>query len=225
MRPDQIRRVVQRERHCGPAVIEMLYSFYGVDTSQEEIAALTGLTLEQITENGASILHLTESVNRMNKGYVLLVRYDSTINDIIRLHERCLPVGVEWRCEFLEPDGVLWGEGHYSIIVGVDPQRRMLTLLDPHNGENISHRSGMIRFEDFEQRWWDENWFPVLGEPGKLEQIFTEGLVFILVPTHQASEFETMGFQPMTAELPTRHRARARLIALPTRPDGLREQV
>lgn len=218
----QIKRVVQQDMFCGPAVLEMLYSFYGVHYSQNEIASATGLPLKEILQSGCSVLSLSKAVKDLSGDYSLWVRYNSTLEDLTTVVGQIgLPVGIEWRCTFREPDGFIWEEGHYSVVSCVDPENEQLCVIDPFNGENISHNKGWISFPDFMHRWWDENMFPQLDDATQYQQIFTQGLMFVLIAEDDVPIIQGLGFEEMTASLPHRYPSHRREIIYPTRPARL----
>ncbi len=220
MGPINVRPVIQQTRFCGPATLEILYSFFRLDVPQERIAALTGIPIAQIRQHGCSLQDLSTAVQALGSDHCLLARYDSTVDDLYDLVEaHGVPAGVEWRCVFQEPDGRIWGEGHYSVVVGVDRSARTLQIVDPHDGRNLSHRDGIVGFDAFTERWWDENWLPIPGQPGEFEQIWTQGLLFALIPASQEAAYRARGLTPMSVELARRHRAAPRVIDLPTTPE------
>ncbi len=221
---NSVRHIVQRERHCGPAVVEMLYSFYAdMCVSQDEVAAATGLSLDTILHSGCSILDLAHAVEALDNGFALLAKYNSTLEDLDHaVNTLKLPVGVEWRCVFREPDGGLWGEGHYSTITGVDLPNNVLHIADPFNGENISHDNGLITPAAFYASWWDENFVMVEADPAVAEHIWTEGLMFVVAPRGMASTLEAPGFRRPTPQLLQASRTTERPIEYPTRPEEAR---
>ena len=212
----RFKRIIQQPWLCGPATLEMMVSFYGKSLTQNEIADATGIPYEVITGYGISLHNLAKAVHRLDNRYVLLARYNSTISDLAEVVKH-VPVGVEWRCVFREPDGSIWGEGHYSIVDSVDLDAGLITLVDPFHGENISHEDGVIAVDDFSELWWDENYMP--GDDGADQQVFTYGLMFILVAEDKQARFADMGFAPMAPELALAARTAPRPITLPTSPD------
>src|SRR5690606_15262960 len=105
-----IRKLRQKPGHCGPATIEMMYSIYGIHKTQDEIAQAIG-DVERITERGCSVDEMAHAVEQLTPNYILLGKLYGTIEDLRVLTEKyLLPVGVEWRGRFLEPDGRIWEE-------------------------------------------------------------------------------------------------------------------
>jgi hypothetical protein len=221
---NQIRHITQRERYCGPAVVEMLYSFYSDKcVSQDEVAAATGLSLGLIMQRGCTILDLARAVETIDESFVLLTRYNSTIEELDHLiNVLKIPVGIEWRCVFQEPDGVLWEEGHYSMVTGSDSSNNILHITDPFNGVNITHTNGLISFDVFRQHWWDENYITLQTDPVRDEHVWTERMMFVLIPKIDAMVYGRLGFLRPTPSFIWANRVHEKRIEYPTRPEEAR---
>jgi hypothetical protein len=222
-----IRRITQEDWYCGPTTLAMLYAAFGIDHSAETIAEATGVR-ETIFRRGCRTDHLADAVRTLNPDFVLLGKYDSTIDDLHTITTVWgLPVGVEWRGTFLEPNGHIWHEGHYSVVVRVDKDAGLVHLIDPFNGVNTAHEQGVIGTADFLARWWDENYFPAPGtvnltDPDTwTEHVWTDGAIFALIPTADAAPLLELGFAPLTVDLPPRfhHPGRQLDPTLSYRPD------
>lgn len=207
-----VKRVVQKPWLCGPATLEMLFSWYGMTVDQEEIAQATGLPASDLFRFGYSLYVLNRAIRRLDNGFGLLVKYDSTIDDLDRI-TRLQPAGVEWRCKFREPDGELWGEGHYSLVQRVDRFRNQVSILDPYYGENLSHKNGLVSITQFVDDWWDENVMPDAN--GKDTQVWTKGVLFIVAPCDELAHYAAYGLSPMSPKLAFAHQTGPRAILIP----------
>jgi hypothetical protein len=198
-----IRKVRQKTGFCGPASIEMMLSFYDIDISQDEIAAAGGIVEG---EDGSRIDQLDQAVNKLCPDYVLLARYNATIDDLTRLTVNMhLPAGIEWQGIFTKPDGTYFEIGHYSVVTSVDLNIGVLTILDPDERSGLVN--GRIFISDFYEQWWEENDVPVIGGSDQTVVIRNNRLLFILVPRSRISEMMDLGFLPVSLNLMRAYRA------------------
>lgn len=206
----------------------MLYSAFAHSYSQDEVAEATGIR-PHIPTRGCRVDQLATAVQKLTPDFILLGKYDSSIEDLYTITtEWAFPVAVEWRGTFLEPDGHIWHEGHYSIVEKVDLAARKVHLIDPFNGKNIAHQGGIIDLDEFVRRWWDDNYFPAAGtvdltDPdGWTEHIFTDHLIFALVPQAQSAALLERGMKPASAELSRQSSKQGRTLdpTLSYRPTG-----
>lgn len=196
-----IRRVRQKRGFCGPASIEMMLSFYGINHSQDEIANRAEV-IEG--EAGSRIDQLNQAVQSLRPDYTLLSKYNSTIEDIILLlYLYGIPVGVEWQGIFIDDEGKQFEVGHYSVINWVDKTTGSIHIIDPD--ERSALEDGWILYDDFIQRWWDENDVPLIDNPKETEVICNEGLIFVLVPQNIAVKLMEFGLQPVSLDLMRNH--------------------
>lgn len=207
MNPQKIRWVEQREAYCGPATLEMLFSFYGETITQDDIVETLGVKDSIVQDVGTSILQLSQAVNDLAPDYTLMVKYNSCLDDLIWLTcDLLLPAGVEWRGRFLEPDGRVWEEGHYSVVTGIDSERKLLHIIDPEP-KDVLTPNDQIGFGEFERRWWDDNriWLPG-SNSGVKETIRNRRMIFVLIPEKRAGVLHNQGWRPASAELMIRCR-------------------
>ncbi|MBL8134876.1 MAG: hypothetical protein JNL42_23660, partial [Anaerolineae bacterium] len=156
----KVKPIIQQDWYCGPATLAMLYSAFGRTYSQEAVAEATGIR-PHIPTRGCRVDQLAYAVGALTPDFILLARYDASLDDLHALTDALgCPAAVEWRGTFLEPNGHLWHEGHYSIVQRLDFDAGVVHLIDPFNGSNIAHQNGVIAIDDFLARWWDDNYLP-----------------------------------------------------------------
>ena len=196
MRP--IRTLFQKPGHCGPATVEMMYSLYGLCVSQDQLASAIG-DVERITQRGCTVPELAQAVELLTPDYAILGKQFGTIADLQVLTESFeLPVGVEWRGRFLEPDGHIWEEGHYSLITGVNLGEGLLQMIDPYfPGINLLSQNGVISVDLFLQRWWDTNPIPVDENSGEMIEVRDDQLLFVLVSKAEIASLRDLQLDPM----------------------------
>jgi len=121
--------------YCGPACLQMVFSFFGKRESQENIAHLANTS----PQKGTSRKNMGKATAGV--GFSCCCKNNSTIGEIKRFIKLGLPVIVS----YTEPTTE---EGHYAVVVGYTA--RKLILNDPFNGKEFS-----IKNEDFVSRWYD----------------------------------------------------------------------
>lgn len=177
----------------------MLLGFVGRTCDQTAIVEAAGLQ-STIAIQGSRIDQLATAIGKLTD-CTLLAKFDSTIQDIaLVISEIEIPVGVEWQSTFRRKDGTLYTEGHYSVLRGFDDNRRELIVTDPDPASLFY--SGTITFDEFSQRWWEENH---LSEPTK-DKVLNRGLCFVIVPEARQEPLREMGFQRPTQVLLLEHR-------------------
>lgn len=177
------------ESHCGPAVVQMLLSVYGIDVSQEDVA-LAGGAAELIELNGMRVDQLAQAVQVLAPQMQFWVKDYASLEDLIAVvedHE--VPAGVEWQGLFYEegeeePESEDNDFGHYSVVTGLDPEKEQVVIADPYKDYVAQDR--IFGFDFFLQRWWDTNEVldPDTGRPHLVEDTRT---FFIILP--QEDEF------------------------------------
>jgi len=129
--------------YCGPAVLKMILSYYGIEKTEEELAQLAGTT-EELGTDDASLKHALESF-----GLKVIIKNQSTFEDIKTWLDKETPVIVNWfsrgRSDYSDAEVP---DGHYSIVVGLDDE--YIYLQDPEIGELRK-----LTREDFMKVWFD----------------------------------------------------------------------
>lgn len=197
-------RVMQKRGHCGPASLVMMLSVFGYEVTQEEIAKAAGVS-NTISENGSRIDQLANAIQLLYPHMVLLAKYDATYEDIINIVTIFkLPVGIEWQGIFSDVKNGQFEEGHYSLIVGIDPESQTVEIIDPEPRSAIP--GGLLPFKDLEDRWWDINEIQEYGLSGGEEEcILNQHLLFVVAPSSELKQFSKLNLEPASLSMMRRH--------------------
>lgn len=129
--------------YCGPASLKMVFAFYGVEKSEEELAEACGRD-EKLGTTAESIVQAAEAY-----GFVATVKNEATYGDIKSWLDKDVPVIVDWftrgRADY---DDSVVPDGHYSVVVGLDDKN--IYLQDPEIGGLRT-----ILRDDFLRVWFD----------------------------------------------------------------------
>lgn len=125
--------IKQKDDFCGPAALSSVFSFYGVDIPQEEIAKY--VYIKQL--KGALITDLENYAKK--QGFKTILK-NSNIDEIKTFIDRGIPV-----IALTETGFWLISSPHYIVITG-------------YNGEGIIANTGyeyrkIIPYREFEKRW------------------------------------------------------------------------
>lgn len=190
--------------YCGPAVLTILLSQYGINFNQESLV-LAVASKDLVLEKGMSVGLMAESVRKLVPGMKAWVKRDSSISDLERLVEeyKC-PVIVDWQGEFATNDygggdetaGMLESainpemssdgqipkgdEGHYCVVVEVNRVAGYVRMIDPYG-----HYAGQDRFfaiNDFDGRWWDDRIDTL--PTGEKKYVYENKLMFLILPAN-----------------------------------------
>lgn len=117
---------------CGPSCLKMVFDYFGLKLTEEQIAKLAGTTVD-----GTAPEKLVSCSNKL--GFEAHYKVNSSISDIKKFLNKRVPVIVDW----FSVD-----EGHYSVVVGMDSQN--IYLADPEFGKIKS-----MKLNDFYRVWFD----------------------------------------------------------------------
>jgi len=164
--------------HCGPAVLEDLFSFLGVRVSQTAIVRLARAD-KKIKRVGVNVADLGLAVKKLGKGkFVFWKKAGSTITNLSMIVNKYqYPAGIEWQGVFYEyADG---DNGHYCVVTRVNKEGGYLRLADPFF--KFAGVDRKFRIKDFEKRWWDKNEVKVSGSIKK--KVLTDRrMIFVITP-------------------------------------------
>ena len=193
------------ESHCGPAVIQMMLSYLGIDVSQEQVAEAGGAT-SLIELNGMRVDQLAQAVHHLAPKVLFYVREYCTLDQLVRIvRDYHFPVGVEWQGVFEDEEAAVMDRanqvyhsarqgqkelmpgnetedsdyGHYSLVIRVDRRRKELIIADPY--KDFFSQARIFHFEVFDRRWYDYNEIPdpITGKPVIKKD---DHLMFVVVP-------------------------------------------
>lgn len=129
--------------YCGPASLKMIFDYYGISKTEEELAKLCGITADLGT-NDQSLKKAAEKL-----GFEVKIKHFSSLEDIKEWLDKKVPVIVDWftrgRTDYDESEVA---DGHYSVVVGLDEE--FIYLQDPELG-----KLRKIKREDFMRVWFD----------------------------------------------------------------------
>lgn len=179
----EMKRVKQiTTSHCGPAVIEELFSFLGIKISQTGVVK-TIRAQKKIRRFGLNLKDLARATKFLSKGTLVFWKKQgsaaSDINQIINKYK--YPVAVEWQGifhEFTDDDN-----GHYAVITKIDLKNGYLRIADSFPAFAGVDRRLEIKF--FTKRWWDINQVKVAGhsKPRSVKDVRT---MFVITPKGEA---------------------------------------
>jgi ABC-type bacteriocin/lantibiotic exporter with double-glycine peptidase domain len=125
---------------CGPTVVKMILSYYGVDATEEELCVRCGHSFEKgCTDKG--MMNAFKSYGFSTKLY-----NNSTLEDLEYWIKHHIPVIVDFF--YGGSDVSIMPDGHSGIIVDID--KESVYLLDPNTARILT-----IHREDFERVWFD----------------------------------------------------------------------
>lgn len=129
---------------CGPASLESLLAWYGLEIPQEHLAVLC-----QTTEaDGTSPENMGNAL--LSLGFTVQEKIGGTWKELRNLTSSGTPVLIGWFTDFEEP-----GEEHYSIAYHVTDAE--ITMMDPEIGNTRT-----LPKQDFLKRWAQAkplNWY------------------------------------------------------------------
>ncbi len=118
---------------CGPASLKIVFSYYGIEKTEVEIAKLC----DARPEMGVPASGLITCCEHL--GLHAILKDEAELKDIIMYVQNNIPVLVQWWCE---------DDGHWSVVVKVDTEN--IYLQDPHLGMMRA-----MRLETFYRNWFD----------------------------------------------------------------------
>ncbi len=184
--PFRIPRIAQiTDAHCGPAVIQMLMSHLGLQTTQQDITKSIGIT-RTIRYRGTRVDQLSQAVDKISfKNIKLWYKDHAKLSDIEQIiNNYHLPAVIEWQGLFgykINPKTgrkIQYNDSHYSIVTHIDPISKQVTLIDPYRDFIKQDRD--FSYNQFRKRWWDVNIY--VTPDGESVNIYDYKLFFFLAP-------------------------------------------
>ncbi len=139
---------------CGPASLNMVLEYYGMEKTEEELADLCG-TDSNLGTSDEGLKRAAESL-----GLKVEIKNNSTLDDIKQWLDKKVPVIVNWFTRGrIDYDDSEVPDGHLSVVVGLDDT--YIYLQDPEIGSlrKISRDDFMKVWFDFKGEYiksWDE---------------------------------------------------------------------
>lgn len=130
---------------CGPSSLLSVARYYGIHTSEMELAAEAGTT----KKDGTTPMGLVEAAGK--HGLKAEVITEMTIDQLKTYLDRKIPVIVDIQAYADKPGNYAkdWKDGHYVVAVGYDSQH--LFFMDP----SIDKANGELTPAELEARWHD----------------------------------------------------------------------
>lgn len=129
--------------YCGPATLKILFSYYGIDKTEKELAKISGWNkVLGIDDRG-----MKKAAEKL--GFKVEIKNNSSYKDIQSWLKKGVPVIVNWftrgRSDYPESETA---DGHYSVVAGLD--NKFIYLQDPEVG-----KMRKIKRYDFMRVWFD----------------------------------------------------------------------
>ena len=129
--------------YCGPATLKILFSYYGIDKTEKELAKISGWN-KVLGIDDRGMKKVAEKL-----GFKVEIKNNSSYKDIQSWLEKDIPVIVNWftrgRNDYPESETA---DGHYSVVAGLDD--KFIYLQDPEVG-----KMRKIKRYDFMRVWFD----------------------------------------------------------------------
>ncbi len=129
--------------YCGPATLKILFSYYGINKTEEELAKMAGWDRDLgIDDKG--IKATAEAL-----GFKVKIKNYSNFQDIKKWLDKGIPVIVNWftrgRNDYSDSETA---DGHYAVVMGLDND--FIYLQDPEIG-----KMRKLKKYDFMRVWFD----------------------------------------------------------------------
>lgn len=186
----------QTDSHCGPAVLELLFSHIKKSFTQDEIVAAAGATKTVIAQ-GTRPAQLAKAVAKLTPQFQFWFKQNATVQDLeVLVHTYQCPVGVNWQGLFYdtpEQEKKRRGDdnGHYSVVTDINLLKDQITITDTYR--EYSKKPRKFSLEWFEGRWTDSV-IDIDKQTGKRSFTQTQNFIFILAPK-QATFPKRLGMQ------------------------------
>jgi len=179
----QMKRTRQKSIYaCGPATLEMLFSFVKIKVSQTALIRSIRVT-NKIKIYGIDVNDMAKASKIAGHGdSVFWRKQNASINDLNKaINKYKYPVGVEWQGIFYENEDE--DSGHYGVVTKIDSKDGYLRIADPYfNGYfNYNGVDRKLKIPEFKKKWWDTNEVKIAGR-SKLRTIKDIRIMFVIAP-------------------------------------------
>lgn len=167
---------------CGPATLQMLFSFLKIRVSQTSLIKSIR-AWNKIKLFGIDIKDMAKAAGIVGKKNTCFWRKEfSTIKDLdLIINKYKYPVGVEWQGIFYENEDE--DSGHYGVITKIDKGSGYLRLSDPYFNNYFSYKDTdrKLKISEFKKKWWDNNEIKIAGR-SKTRTITDTRMMFVITP-------------------------------------------
>lgn len=189
----------QTDSHCGPAVLQILYSNLRKHFTQDEIVAAARIG-KIIKSRGSRPKQLASAVKKLTPSLQFWFKQEASIEDLeelINTYE--VPVAVNWQGLFYEKleeetPRDKQDRGHYSVVVGINLKKDQIVIQDPYSTFSDKNRT-------FSLSWFVTRWKDTVKDKNKktekIETLRTKHFLFILA-TKKAPFVKKLGLLPPT---------------------------
>lgn len=138
----------QTFNNCGPATLSMVFNYYGLNTSQEEIGQILRPHQNPQGDNDDKSVSLAEMAKEAeNNGFIAYYLPNGTIEKMEKLIANNIPViTVTW---LNNKEDI----GHYRIVRGYDQEKEILIQDDSYQGPNK-----IYTYNEFNSLWQPFNY-------------------------------------------------------------------
>jgi hypothetical protein len=180
--PTMARVRQQAVYSCGPATLEMLFSFVGLKVTQTGIIRSIRAQ-NKIRDFGINVNDMAKAAGMAaKKQFDFWRKQNSTLNDLnLILNKYKYPVGVEWQGVFYENADE--DSGHYGVITKIDKKAGFVRIADPYfnNYFNYADVDRKFKISDFVKKWWDTNEIKISGR-SKSRLVKDIRMMFVITP-------------------------------------------
>lgn len=167
---------------CGPATLEMLFSYINVKMSQTSVIRSIRVK-NKIKLYGIDVNDMAKAAKIVGKkDYSFWRKQNATVSDLDKVVNKYkYPAGVEWQGVFYENEDE--DSGHYGVITSVDKKLGFLRIADPYFNGYFKYNGVDRKFKisEFKKKWWDTNEIKVSGT-SKTRTIRDNRIMFIITP-------------------------------------------
>ena len=167
---------------CGPATLEMLFSFVKVKVSQTSMIRSIRAG-NKIKQYGIDVKDMAKVANiKAKKKFTFWKKEYANISDLDgAVNKYKYPVGVEWQGIFYEDKDE--DSGHYGVITRVDKKTGYLRIADPYFNGYFRYNGIDRKFKisEFKKKWWDINEVKVSGRT-KTKPVKDTRMMFVVTP-------------------------------------------
>jgi len=198
----RVARVAQiTDSHCGPAVVQLLFSHLDRQVTQDEVVTAARVR-SRLEAHGTRPDHLARAVAKLAPDLQFWFKQHATIHDLeVLIDQHHYPVAVNWQGLFYDTEEEQEREnpggdhGHYSAAIDIDVEKDKITLADPYS--EYAHKPRVFSLKWFQKRWWDvdHDVIRVSKSHQRRNSIKTKRLIFIVTPKDADFPLE-LGMKP-----------------------------